>query len=111
MTTSPNTDGQIGMEDVIVNDPEIYKLVKKWHAAELKVPNANKARKDRDNAKTDVKDKLELTDDPTRFRFVVEEEPVVYVIVAKPPTKKTSTSEGPRTIHFNHRLEVDAVEG
>ena len=43
---SPNTDGQIGMEDVVINDLDVYKLVKKWHGLQIKVPNANKVRKD-----------------------------------------------------------------
>lgn len=109
-SNSPHTDGQIGMEDIVVNDPEMYKLVKKWHGAQLKVPRANKDRKDAGDAKKDVVEKLTLTDDPVRFRFVVEEEELVYTIVAKPPAEKEKTSEGTRTIHFNHRLQVDTVE-
>ncbi len=107
---SPNTDGQIGMEDVIINDPDMYKMVKKWHGLQIKVPNANKVRKDAGDAKKDVVEKLTLTDDPVRFRFVVEEEELIYTIVAKPPAEKEKTTEGTRTIHFNHRLEVDTVE-
>ncbi len=107
---SPNTDGQIGMEDVIINDPEMYKLVKRWHGAQIKVSGANKIRKDAGDAKKVVVEKLTLTDDPVRFRFVVEEEELIYTIVAKPPANADKTIEGPRSIHFNHRLEVDTVE-
>ncbi len=107
---SPNTDGQIGMEDIVISDLDMYKAVKKWHGLQIKVPNANKVRKDAGDAKKDVVEKLTLTDNPVRFRFVVEEKELVYTIVAKPPAEKEKTTEGKRTIHFNHRLEVDTVE-
>ncbi len=29
MANSPNTDGQIGMEDIVINDPDMYKAVKR----------------------------------------------------------------------------------
>ena len=107
---SPNTDGQIGMEDVVISDLDVYKLVKKWHGLQIKVPNANKVRKDAGDAKKDVVEKLTLTDDPVRFRFVVEEEELVYTIVAKPPAEKEKTVTGTRTTRYNHRLIVDIVE-
>ncbi len=107
---SPNTDGQIGMEDVVINDPDMYKAVKRWHGLQIKVPTANKVRKDAGDAKKDVVEKLTLTEDPVRFRFVVEEEELVYTIVAKPPTEKEKTVTGTRTTRYNHRLIVDTVE-
>lgn len=106
---SPNSDGQIGMDDTIVNDPEIYALVKKWHTTKLRVPNANKVIKDAGDAKKDVVEKLELTDDLRRFRFVLEEEEIVYTIEAKPPAEKEKEL-AVSTRHFNHTLKLDIAE-
>lgn len=106
---SPNTDGQIGMDDIIVNDPEVYALVKNWHTKKLRVSNANKQIKDAGDAKKDVVEKLELTDDIRRFRFVVEEEEVVFTIEAKPPAEKEKAMAA-STRHFNHTLKLDIAE-
>ena len=106
---SPNSDGQIGMDDTIVSDPEVYDLVKKWHKAKLLVSGANKDLKDAADAKKDVVEKLELTDDLRRFRFVLEEEEVVYTIEAKPPAEKERATAA-STRHYNHTLKLDIAE-
>ncbi len=109
-----DTTGQLGQQDTILCDDEIYLKALTWLEAEQKYREAevgklDKARKD---AKEALVAKIELpSGENARFRIVKEDDrrragqPWAVIVDVKPPGEDKEMAASTR--HFTHRMSIN----
>ncbi len=108
-----STDGQLGQDDIVITDPDTYKLVEDWYRRQqtLVSLSVSKAVKARDDAKASLLEKMTFDDDQVqRYRFQLdgEADAMVFTLKATPPKEKESSIHTTR--HNTHRLKLDIAE-
>lgn len=97
--TNSHTDGQLGMDDITINDDTIYRLCMEWEAARKANAGAAKKLKRAKEAKDKTLGSLDLSNTETQ-RFVIRpesdplpDEPLQYAINVKPPGASRTVEE------------------
>jgi len=112
--TNNRSDGQLGQQDIIINDDPIYRACMEWDAARAANAGAAAKLKRLKNTKDAVLGALDLS--PTEAqRFVIRpeadplpDEPLQYAINVKPPGEPSVVEE--YSITPNHSVTLIVVD-
>lgn len=113
MTDELKNDGQIGQNDNLMIDPQVYDLVSEWYRAKQQLTSlqVTKHQKAVDHAKDRVMEKLTLDDDNVqRYRFQLdgEADAMVYTLKVTPPRELETKLDSMRK--NNHRFVLDVAQ-
>lgn len=97
--TNSHTDGQLGMDDIVIHDDAIYRLCMEWDSARNANAGAAKKLKRAKDAKDNALGSLDLSTTETQ-RFVIRpesdplpDEPLQYAINVSPPGDARTVQE------------------
>lgn len=112
MTNSPNTDGQLGMEDIPINDDDIFQLCMEWEFHKKRLEGLSAKQTAATEAKDAVLGSLD-TSNTEKQRFVIrresdplEGEALQYVINTSPPGEPHVVEEHTTQTNLSARLSV-----
>lgn len=112
MTNSPNTDGQLGMEDIILNDDNLFQGCMEWESKKKPLEGLSAKQTAAAEAKDAVLGALDISN-TEKQRFVIrresdhlEGEPLQYVINTSPPGEPHVVEEHTTQTNLSARLST-----
>lgn len=112
MTNSPNTDGQLGMEDITLYDNVLYQACMEWESKKKRLEGLSVKQTEAAEAKDIVLGSLDISN-TEKQRFVIrresdplEGEPLQYVINTSPPGEPYVVEEHTTQANLSARLSA-----
>ncbi len=116
MTSSPNTDGQLGMEDITIHDDILYQSCMEWESKKKRLEGLSAKQTEAAEARDAVLGALDISN-TEKQRFVIrreseqlEGEPLQYVINTSPPGEPHLVEEHTTQTNLSARLSAVGPE-